>query len=57
MNEPMDDDMVKVTEQYLYKWSYFYTETQEMVPWNILEVIGKSVVIKSYVYDNHMENM
>lgn len=47
-----DKNKFKVSGRYLDKWKDFYAEDQEMMPWNMMESLGNSVVIKSYVDDN-----
>ena len=55
--EPTDENVFEVVEIGLYEWKYFYPNDQEMTPRNMSEALGKYVVIKAYVDDNHAGNM
>ena len=55
--EPTDENIFEVVGRYLYEWKYFYPDAQEMMSRHMPEVLGKYVVIKDYVDDNHEGNM
>ena len=40
MYEPTENNIFEVSGQYLDRWKDFYPKVQEMMPWNILEVLG-----------------
>ena len=41
----------------LDEWKYLYPDAQEIRPRHMLEALGKYVLIKAYVDDNHTGNM
>ena len=55
--EPTYDNVFGVVGEYLYGWKYFYPDYQKIIPRLIPEDLGKYVVIKSYVDNNHSGNM
>ena len=57
MYNPTYKSMFEVAGRDLDKWIYLYHDYQELLPRNMPEDLGKSVLIKSYVDDNHAENM
>ena len=57
MYEPTYDNVFEVIGRDLDEWKYFYQDAQEMTPRHMLEALGKYVVIKAYVHDNHEGNM
>ena len=57
IHEPTNKNSFEVVGKYLDEWKDFYPESQEMIPSNIPELLGKYVVIKYYVDANHAGNM
>ena len=57
MHEPTDENLFEVVGIDLDEWKYFYLDAQEIIPMHMPEALGKYVVIKSYVGDNHAGNI
>ena len=53
MYEPTDYNVFEVVGRDLDECKYFYPDYQEMMPGNMPEALGKYVLIKDYVDDNH----
>ena len=52
MYKPTYENAFEVFGTDLYEWKNFYSDAQEMMPRNMIEALGKYVVIKSYVNAN-----
>ena len=57
MYEPKDDNVFEVVGRDLYKWKYFYPDSQEIMPKYMSEALGKYVATNAYVDANHAGNM
>ena len=50
-------NVFEVVRRDLDEWKYLYPDAQEHMARHMLEALGKYVVIKAYVDDNHAGNM
>ena len=57
MYEPTDENVFEIIEKYLDEWKYFYPDAQDIITRHMPEALGKYVVIKYYVYANHVGNI
>ena len=57
MYEPKDENMFEVVGRDSCKWKDLYPDAQENFPSNFPETLGKYVVIRVSVNENHAENM
>ena len=57
MYETTDENVFEVVGRDLHEWEFLYPYGQQIIPRNMPEMLGKYVVIKSYVDANHAGNM
>ena len=57
MYEPKYDNVFEVIGRSLYECKYFYPDAQKIIPIHITEALGKYVVIKYYMENNHAGHM